>query len=121
LLHNLLFPLLSLRRRYPRHSSINMLDLEGQCWGLLTELEVEIGTSSPVSARCFSSRSSFACTSWHRRRIPESVDELPSPYSRRSHSTLGGPSSIEVAFPVGRWLRLEWKSGRSERSKFSGF
>jgi hypothetical protein len=31
LLHSMIFPLLSLRRRYQRHSSINVLDLEGQC------------------------------------------------------------------------------------------
>jgi hypothetical protein len=29
LLHSMMFPLLSLRRRFRRHSSINMLDLEG--------------------------------------------------------------------------------------------
>jgi hypothetical protein len=62
---------------------------------------------SPVSALCFSSRSFFACTSWHRHRIPESVDELTSPYIRHPHSILDRPSLIEVTFHIGRSLRFE--------------
>jgi hypothetical protein len=53
------------------------------------------------------SRSSFACASWHRHRIPESVDELTSPYNRRNHPIPGRPSSIEVTFPIGRSLSFE--------------
>jgi hypothetical protein len=62
---------------------------------------------SPVSVPCFSSRSSFACTSWHRHRIPESVDELTSLYNCRNHSIIRRPNSIEMTFPIGRSLRFE--------------
>jgi hypothetical protein len=56
---------------------------------------------SPVSAPCFSSRSSFSCASQHRHRTPESVDELTSLYNRRNHSILSR------RFPIGRSLRFE--------------
>jgi hypothetical protein len=56
---------------------------------------------SPVSAPCFSSRSFIACASWHRRRIPASVDEQTNPYDRRNHSIPSRPSSIEKTFPIG--------------------
>jgi hypothetical protein len=62
---------------------------------------------SPASALCFSPRSSFACSSLHRHRVPESVDELTNPYNLRKHSILGPPSSIEVTFPIGRSLRFK--------------
>jgi hypothetical protein len=59
---------------------------------------------SSVSAPRFSS---FACALWHRHTISQSVDELTSPYNRQNHSILGRPSSIDVTFPIGRWLRFE--------------